>query len=111
MIKVKIISKEKSIKKIEVRDHAYYDIEGFDIVCSAVSIMIFNTIDTFTDLLNLRDKIKYSIEEELISLEINDDMTDQEYRDSQLILRKFELAMKSIKNEYSEYIDIAYTEV
>lgn len=111
MIKVKIISKENLIKRIEVRDHAYYDEFGFDIVCSAVSIMTFNMIDTFTDLLNLRDKIKFDLSDDYIYLEINDDLTEQELRDSQLILRKYELAMRSIKNEYGEYIDVAYTEV
>lgn len=113
MIKVNIYKSENFIKKFEVKDHARYDDYGYDIVCAAVSILTFNTIDTFTDLLNLKDKIKFSLDKKNtnIKFEILSDLSENEKRDSQLILKKYELGIKSLVNEYGDFVQLNYMEV
>ena len=111
MIKVTISKKKDDIKAIEVFDHAGYADKGEDIVCSAVSFLTFNTIDTFIDLLDMKDKISYEILEDKIRLEIKDNLTEDQKRDSQLILKKFELGMKSLLQNYSDFVRVNYMEV
>lgn len=111
MIKVKIYKKENWIQGFSVTGHAFYDEPGRDIVCSAVSMLAINTIDTFTDLLMMEDDINYIYDNNLIKLEIINDSVIDKNHDSQLILKKFELGMKSLISEYGKYIRVDYMEV
>ena len=51
MIKITITTQDKQFKRFTVSGHAEYDDPGKDIVCSAVSILVINTVnslDAFT---------------------------------------------------------------
>lgn len=47
MIKVKFSIDNKNLKTIEVNGHAYFDIKGNDIVCSAVSSVLYSCLNSF----------------------------------------------------------------
>lgn len=111
MIKVKIKNKKDYITGFEMSGHAEFDKYGKDIVCAAASMLAYNTIDTFTDLLKLKDHIKYSVKDNLINFELEPIIQEINMHDSQLILKKFELGMKSLVAEYGDYVKIYYTEV
>lgn len=111
MIKVKISKKNKSIKALEIRGHAEYAEHGKDIVCAAVSFLAFNTIDTFTDLLDMKNDISYEVGKNVIRLQVKEGLAPEKERDSQLILNKFELGMKSLLAEYGDFVRVDYMEV
>lgn len=110
MIRVNIKKEKGFITGFEVSGHAEYNEYGKDIVCSAVTILTFNTIDTFTDILDMSDKIKINILNNEISLNLlnNEFKTYEKY---QLIMRKYELGIQSIVKSYGDYIELNYTEV
>lgn len=111
MIKVKIYKYKDIIKGFEITGHANYADSGSDIVCSAVSILAVNTIDTFTDILMMEDDIEYVFDNNVGKLILKDN-TDIKYNhDSQLILKKFDLGMKSLKKYYGDFITVDYMEV
>lgn len=111
MIRVDIYLSEGKIKGFNVSGHAEFEDTGKDIVCAGVSILTYNTIDTFTDILKIKDYIKYSIEENDIELTLDKELDKEKMHDAQLILQKYELGIQSILKEYSDYIELYYTEV
>jgi len=111
MIKVEIKRKKDYLSGFKMYGHAEFDEYGKDIVCAAASMLAYNTIDTFTDILDLRDYIAFTIEENLINLDFKSQIQEINMHDSQLILKKFELGMKSLQAEYSDYLKIYYMEV
>ncbi|MFM1515573.1 ribosomal-processing cysteine protease Prp [Helcococcus ovis] len=111
MIRVDIYLREGKIKGFNVSGHAEFDDSGKDIVCAGVSILTFNTIDAFTDILKIKKYIQYSIEDNHIELILNKELDKEKMHDAQLILKKYELGIQSILKEYSDYIELYYTEV
>lgn len=110
MIRVNIKKEKKFITGFNVSGHAEYDEYGKDIVCSAVTILTFNTIDTFTDILNMSDKLKINISDNEISLNLLNHEC-KTYEKYQLIMQKYELGIQSIVESYGDYIELNYTEV
>lgn len=111
MIRVDIYLSKGMIKGFNVSGHAEYEDTGKDIVCAGVSILTFNTIDTFTDILKIKDYIQYTIEENDIELILKKELDKEKMHDAQLILQKYELGIQSILKQYSDYIELYYTEV
>lgn len=109
MIKVKIKKKENFITGFTIKGHANYDEYGKDIVCAALSMLTFNTIDTFTDLIKIGDRLNINIKDNLIEVELKDNILNDEKIN--LIFDKYELGIKSLVNSYGEYIELNYTEV
>lgn len=111
MIKVKIFKDHDIIKGFEMSGHANYDEYGSDVVCSAASILAVNTIDTFTDILMMEDDIEYVFDNNIGKLLLNKITDIQKNHDSQLILKKFDLGVKSLSIHYGDFIRVDYMEV
>ncbi len=105
MIKVKFFkNRNNDIFCFEVLDH------GNSIVCSAVSALTINTvnsIDSFTD----DDFTVDIIEEDRICYVSNKLKNNEKLRDVTLLLNSFELGILSISDEYKNEITIKYEEV
>ena len=71
MIDIKILfNNDKIIKKLEVKGHSKFDRPGKDIVCAAVSILIYSA---YLSIKNLPDiKIEYKDDKENIYLSLID---------------------------------------
>lgn len=94
----------RDLRKISVEGHAGYDDSGKDIVCAAVSSLVFNTINSlkkFTE-----EEFEYLIEEDGIQIQ-----RLGQNKDAGLLLASLELGLQSIYKEYSEYLEIYYKEV
>ncbi|MGF0040355.1 ribosomal-processing cysteine protease Prp [Peptoniphilaceae bacterium SGI.131] len=115
MIEALIKKRDGKIVGYTISGHANYAEYNSDIVCSAVSILTYNNIDTFTDILRLREKINFRIDEKkrgFISFDLSlEDLSQREVEDTQLILNSFELGLKSLSIHYSAYILLDYREV
>ena len=111
MIKVVFKKKEDKIVGFNISGHAEYDESGKDIVCAAVSMLVYNTIDTMTDLLKLKDYIEYKIDNDLITFKLIKELDEEQEKSFNLIMKKLELGVISTVESYNKYIELYYVEV
>lgn len=109
MIEITIYqNKENQCIGFRSEGHAEYDETGQDIVCSAVSVLIINTINSielFTeDLITV-----HSTETGYIECHI----TEEPSKETSLLVDSMILGLTSIEDDenYSDFIDIIYEEV
>ncbi|MBR0131870.1 MAG: ribosomal-processing cysteine protease Prp [Lachnospiraceae bacterium] len=107
MITVSIFkNKADKISGFSVSGHAGYAEEGEDIVCSAVTALSFNTVNSIDAF--CRDKIFLDSADEseggYLSLTLKDPS-----KDAELLLKSYELGIKSICDEYGEHVNIVYS--
>jgi len=90
-----------NINGFRVEGHAGYKRAGEDIICSAVSILSQNTINSIEVFSN--DEFNYELDEDgMIELHL---MTVSD--SSKLLLKSFELGIKGIVNDYgNKYVSI-----
>jgi uncharacterized protein YsxB (DUF464 family) len=107
MIKADIFRKNNNIYRFTVKGHADFAEEGSDIVCSAVSILVVNTInavETFTD-----EAVKAEADGKnggFIDYRLTDIEKGGKSHDAQLLLETMVLGLKTIENEYYRYIKV-----
>ncbi|MBQ2987050.1 MAG: ribosomal-processing cysteine protease Prp [Tyzzerella sp.] len=92
----------------KVFEHAGFDEAGNDIVCSAISILVINTmnaIEQFTDV-----KFTQMVNEEDATIEFQVEETTKE---TTLLLETMVLGLQTLEDneEYTEYIDLIFEEV
>lgn len=115
MIEVAIFKDKKGyIQRYNVSGHAQYDIKGKDIVCAAVSVLAQTALISLVEVCNANEEeISYSIDDENGALDvvilkpINSDIRDK----IEIVLKTFELGIKSIIESYPDYINLKTKEV
>lgn len=115
MIKVNLYkNKEDYIEKYNVSGHAGYASKGQDIVCAAVSVLAQTTLMSLIEVCGIdEEEIKYAIDDEKGILDVNIPKTiDSDIRNKvQIVLKTFELGIKSIIESYPGYVTLEYREV
>lgn len=111
MIKVNIYRNDKNqIVRFQLEGHADFDEEGSDIVCSAVTVLVFNTInciEAFTD-----EPFQCDTDEKnggFLSYVLTE--LEEENHDTQLLLKTMVHGLCEIEKEYSDYISVKNREV
>ena len=97
-------------KGFQISGHANHKPYGEDIVCSAVSILAYTTIRSLIEVVKLpEDKIQYIKDDEtgFLKLEIKNISNDKN-KEVELIMRTFEVGIKSIMESYPKYITLEY---
>ena len=110
MIKVNIFQSEKNeCVGFSVSGHAGAGVAGEDIVCSAVSILVINTINAIESF--TKDEFTLLTDEETGTIEFN--LQNEPSESATLLLNTMILGLQSIEddNNYEEYIDIIFEEV
>jgi hypothetical protein len=107
MIRVELYFKKEVLWRFKVAGHAGYAEAGEDIVCSAVSLLVFNTINSITEFTNevvLVDQIdkKHGIVDCRFEHRRQGQVDDQ----CTLLLKSMALGLYSIEEMYGEYIKI-----
>ena len=108
MIKVEIIKEVEVIKQVTVDGHADYAEHGSDIVCAGASAVIFG-------LINAVDELDEDVQLDISASE--DETGHLTYRSlkstdkEQLLLNAMLVALKTIEENYSDYITIEVREV
>lgn len=109
MIKVNIIKNSQGIYKgFKLIGHAGYAEHGYDIVCSAVSILVINTINSIETFTN--DSFDYSEDEKsgMIAVDFNDKIS----KESTLLIDAMVLGLETIQKDYNnKYIHLKFKEV
>ncbi|HJC49342.1 MAG TPA: ribosomal-processing cysteine protease Prp [Candidatus Anaerostipes avistercoris] len=108
MTKITFYQREdKSWKGFDSCGHAGYGQEGEDIVCSAISALIINfvnSLEEFTD-------DDYRVDTDQDNAEINVEFTGKLSEEGNLLLKSLILGLTSIEEEQDQYLDVIFKEV
>ena len=105
MTKVVFFTHNGMITSFSVDSHTGYSEEGSDIVCASVSSAAYMTVNTITDVLNLK-----------VGVEVNDGhlyltVDEKDVKETQVILKGFKLHMDELAKQYGDYIKVIISEV
>ena len=108
MIKVTFYYKNKEFVCFKSKGHAGYDNSGKDIVCAAVTTLVFTTIHAIKDLTDDAfsgdEQEKHAFVEFIITEEKPSDATS-------VLLKAFRLGIESVKKGNSRYLRVISKEV
>lgn len=106
MINVTLFKKNQTIVGFKIKNH------GKDIVCSAVSILSLNTINSIEQFSDIKFDLNYNSQGGFIDFCINycEDLP-QKFPNATLLLKSFELGINGIYSQYSNEITVNYEEV
>ena len=108
MTTIRIWKKDNNISAVEAYGHAGYAKFGKDIVCSAISILMTNTVNSIESLTD--DKIVITADDKTGLIRFVFEGTPSEA--SILLVKSLLLGLKQIQAEYgNKFIDIIYEEV
>ena len=103
MIKVLIKTRKKEIMGFTIEGHANFDSYGSDIVCAAVSMLSYTVINALD---YYKKDLYFSDDDEKMSLLLSDNT-----KETSVILKTFEIGIKTLLENYSDYINLKYEEV
>ena len=105
MIKVKIvITKNKIIKELKVSGHSDYDKYGKDIVCAAISILIYTAHLSLKKLPDI--KIEYSDDKETVCLSLEENYSKKLEGEIRGITIYLVNGLKLLSEKYQENVNL-----
>jgi hypothetical protein len=109
MIKITIYKNSKGdYVGLKSLGHAGYADMGYDIICSAVSVLVINTINSIEAFTGDELKIKTDEEKGLIEFKFIDNINEG----STLLMKALELGLQGIERDYNDgYIRLKFKEV
>lgn len=88
-----------------LKGHADAGKYGQDIVCSAVSVLAINTVNSLEKLAEISPQVLSDNKDGgFLEVRLSDDQAKQ--ANAQLLLKSFELGLRDIVNSYGKYIKI-----
>ncbi len=109
MTKVCVYKKDNNIVKFIVEGHTGYAEEGSDIVCAAVSVTATHTLNALTDVVKI--PVGYEINDAYFECIVPDDISEEERKQSNILLEAMYNTFKNLEEQYKEYITIIDMEV
>lgn len=103
MINVTLLFKNEKKIGFKIQGHANFDKHGVDIVCAAVSMLAYTSINTL-DYYGYDVKFKDDNDTMKVCLNKEDDK-------SEIIFNTFEIGINTLLANYNEYINLNYEEV
>ncbi len=104
MIKVSIDYDHQLVSHVKITGHAGYDEKGKDLVCAAVSSITIGTLNALDELAN--NDCKLVLADNLIKIEVI-----RIHERSQLIIETMIIQLKTLYEQYKDFIEIKQTEV
>ena len=104
MIKVSIEYVHQMVSQVKITGHAGYDDKGKDLVCAAVSSISIGTLNALDELANQDCILKLA--DNLIKIKV---LKNSEK--SQLIIDTMIIQLKTLYEQYKDFIEIKQTEV
>ena len=106
MIKVTILKHTDQYKGFIVSGHAGYADEGYDIICSAVSVLSINTVNSIESLAHL--PVRAEEEDGYLSCQFEKELNHEGI----LLMESMILGMRTICESYGKtYIQLSFEEV
>ena len=103
MIEVNLLTKNNIPCGFEITGHADFDQHGKDIVCAAVSILAYTSVNTL-DLYDI--KADFSDDDTTMSL-----VTKSDNNDARVILTTFKTGIWTLTQSYSDFVKLYTKEI
>lgn len=99
MINVKVVYWQKNCKEISVYGHADSGLYGQDLVCAAVSGIVFGTLNALEQ--SFSENIKIDIEDNKIKITVI-----KSIKETNLMLKMLVIQLKTVTNQYPNNITL-----
>ena len=96
MIEVNHIYIDDTIRGFEISGHANFDEYGYDIVCAAVSMLAYTTINSLD---NYGYELDFSDDEDIMKL-----MVLNPSYESEIILNTFNIGIFTLEQSYKDFV-------
>ena len=102
-------NKKKEFIGVDTLGHAESVYSGYDLVCSAVSILVLNTVNSIERLTNSQIREEISSEDGYIRFRLLSNPS----KDTELLFKSMVLGLKDMEEDenYSKYIELNFEEV
>lgn len=105
MIHVTIhINDDGQVNSFTMSGHADFDEYGKDLVCAGASAVVFGAVNSVINMTECEPEINMNEDEGLFHFETDNPDVDK----LQIILESMIISLKTIEDEYGEYINIKY---
>ncbi|HBH12075.1 MAG: hypothetical protein XD91_0876 [Clostridiales bacterium 38_11] len=109
MIEIVIVRDKNEYLGYEISGHAGFDESGYDIICSAVSILAYTALNSMATVAEIAEwDMSYRIDESVGDMSLLLKRTNIK---TDIILKIFETGIKLLLDDYSQYISLDYKEV
>ncbi|MBQ3796178.1 MAG: ribosomal-processing cysteine protease Prp [Butyrivibrio sp.] len=98
MTTITITTSNDKYKRIECKGHAGFAEYGNDIVCSAISVLMINLINSIESLTEDKPLVFQDEKKGILRLSFDKDPS----HDAEVLLRSFEIGVESIFREYGK---------
>ena len=107
MIAIQFRREGSNLMSVEMSGHAEAGPYGHDIVCAAVSALSIGTVNSLSEIAEIPVKV-VSAEDSggYLKFTIPSDISQKQMKTGQVLLQSLLLSLKSIEDEYSEYVKI-----
>lgn len=109
MIIVKVTEKNEDIHRIVLSGHADSGPVGYDLVCAGVSAISFGSVNSVYRLAKVKLNVEQRAKGGYLDITFPKEITDDQWRKAQLLLKAMVVSLQTIEDQYSEYIQIKYT--
>lgn len=106
MINVNVNRKNNQIKQFELSGHAASGPYGYDLVCAGVSAVSFGAVNAVMTLSGADLEIEQGDEGGFLRVTVPDSIPYETMEKTQLLLEGMLVSLKTIEQEYSEFIII-----
>ena len=86
--------------------HAGYAEEGYDIVCSAVSVLGINCVNSLEALCSVKEEVN-DYAEGLLAFRLPSSLSETQLCNAQLLMRSLRLGLESIAEEYPKNLSLS----
>jgi len=101
-------SSQGVIQGFKIKGHAQFSDAGSDIVCSAVSAIVFTALGGMDELAGFKS---FQQKDGYIKCFIPDNLTGEQQTTTQIILKTMDIGLRQIEADYHKYVRVRYEEV
>lgn len=96
------------IKGFRIKGHAGFSTAGTDIICAAVSAIVYTALGGLDELAGFRN---FEERDGYMECRVPDNLGNEESHAADIILKTMVIGLRQIEAEYSKYIQIRFEEV
>jgi uncharacterized protein YsxB (DUF464 family) len=96
------------IQGFQIKGHANYSEAGSDIVCSAVSAIIYTALGGMDELAGFKS---FQQKDGLIKCFVPGNLTRDQQATTQIILKTMDIGLRQVEADYDKYVRVRYEEV
>ena len=106
MTTIRFFKKDDFITAVECEGHTGYDVEGYDVVCAALSSIVQTVVLGLMQIAQINVEYKVREKDGYLLVKLPKEMTEVEKHDSDVILKTLLLGASDLYEGFSDYINL-----